>query len=119
MAIQFAHASFALDEVVRADPGESASTAHHAWRSTTYIAPRCDNKSEVPCIVATRRKIMVKKAKLALIATVALVGLASPALPMSFDEDDGTGNALPFSSYRVAPRMPLFTQLFMPLAGTA
>ena len=46
---------------------------------------------------------MVKKAKLALIATVVLVGLASPALPKSFDEDDGTGNALPFSSRRVAP----------------
>jgi hypothetical protein len=45
---------------------------------------------------------MVKKAKLALIATVALVGLASPALSQSFDEDDGTGNVLPFGSNRVA-----------------
>jgi hypothetical protein len=87
---------------VRTDAGESASTAHHAWRSTAYIAARCDNKSVVPCNVATRRKIMVKKAKLALIATVALVGLASPALSQSFDEDDGTGNVLPFSSNRVA-----------------
>jgi hypothetical protein len=45
---------------------------------------------------------MIKKAKLALIATVALVGLASPALSQPFDENEGTGNLLPFSQ-RVAP----------------
>ena len=44
------------------------------------------------------------KAKLALIAALALTGLAaSPAFAQSFDADDGTGNVLPFTSQSTAP----------------
>jgi hypothetical protein len=64
-----------------------------------------DATARVSCLVfvATRRKTMIKKVKIALIATVALVGLASPALPRPFDENEGTGDLLPFNSHRVAP----------------
>ena len=44
-----------------------------------------------------------QESQLALIATVALVGLASPALPQPFDENEAIGNLLPFNSHRVAP----------------
>jgi hypothetical protein len=44
-----------------------------------------------------RRRPMIKKSKLAVIATLAVLGLASPALAQSFDPDSGTGNTLAFS----------------------
>ena len=41
---------------------------------------------------------MTNKAKLALIAALAVTRLAAtPAFGQSFDEDDGTGNVLPFT----------------------
>ena len=40
---------------------------------------------------------MIKKSKLAVIATLAVLGLASPAFAQSFDPDSGTGNTLAFS----------------------
>jgi len=45
---------------------------------------------------------MINKAKLALIAAVTAVGFAAPALAQAFNEDDGTGNVLPFSYGPVA-----------------
>ena len=45
---------------------------------------------------------MINKAKFALIGAVAAVLFASPVLAQSFNEDDGTGNVLPFSSQSVA-----------------
>lgn len=47
---------------------------------------------------------MTSKAKLALIAAFALLRLAStPAFAQSFDEDNGTGNVLPYASQSTAP----------------
>jgi hypothetical protein len=47
---------------------------------------------------------MTNRAKLALIAALAVTRLAAtPAFGQSFDEDDGTGNVLPFSSQSIAP----------------
>jgi hypothetical protein len=43
---------------------------------------------------------MITKSKLVLIATVAAMGIATPALAQSFDPDAGTGNVL---SYSYAP----------------
>jgi hypothetical protein len=45
---------------------------------------------------------MINKAKFALIGAVAAVLFASPVLAQPFNEDDGTGNVLPFSSQSVA-----------------
>jgi hypothetical protein len=38
---------------------------------------------------------MINKSKLALIAAILAVGIASPAFAQSFDPTDGTGNGLP------------------------
>ena len=47
---------------------------------------------------------MTKKAKLALIAALAVTRLAAtPAFAQSFDADDGTGNMLTFTSQSAAP----------------
>ena len=47
---------------------------------------------------------MTKKAKLALIAALAVTRLAAtPAFAQSFDADDGTGNVLTFTSQSAAP----------------
>ena len=62
---------------------------------------------------------MINKVRLALIGAVAVVGLASPAFAQSFDEDDGTGKVLPFSSQSIAPENASHHQLSMPLAETA
>jgi hypothetical protein len=51
------------------------------------------------CFV-TRRTAMTTVSKLALIAAIAVAGIASPALAQSFDPEAGTGNVLSFS---VAP----------------
>ena len=40
---------------------------------------------------------MITKSKLALIAAVAVVTVASPAFAQSYDPSDGTGNVLPFA----------------------
>jgi hypothetical protein len=40
---------------------------------------------------------MINKSKLALIAAIAAVSIASPALAQSFNPRDGTANVLPFS----------------------
>jgi hypothetical protein len=40
---------------------------------------------------------MMTKSKLALIAAIAAVSIASPAFAQSFNPRDGTGNELPFS----------------------
>jgi hypothetical protein len=45
---------------------------------------------------------MINKANLALIGAVAVV-LFTPALAQSFDDGDGTGNVVPFSSQSAAP----------------
>jgi hypothetical protein len=42
-----------------------------------------------------RRRIMVTKSTLALIAAVAALGFASPAFAQAFDNDYGTGNEVP------------------------
>jgi hypothetical protein len=44
-----------------------------------------------------RRKAMITKSKLALIAAIAVMTVASPAFAQSYDPADGTGNALPFA----------------------
>jgi hypothetical protein len=47
---------------------------------------------------------VTKKAKLALIAALAVTRLAAtPAFAQSFDADDGTGNMLTFTSQSAAP----------------
>jgi len=47
---------------------------------------------------------MINKAKLALIAALTVTRLAAtPAFGQSYDEDDGTGNVLPFSYHQIAP----------------
>jgi len=47
---------------------------------------------------------MINKARLALIAALAVTGLAAtPALGQSFDEDEGTGNVLQFSYQPTTP----------------
>jgi hypothetical protein len=51
-----------------------------------------------------RRKIMVKKSRIALIAAVAALSFASPALAQSFNPDFGTGNELP-SQYHDSGRL--------------
>ena len=48
---------------------------------------------------------MINKAKLVLIAAVAVLGFASSALAQSFDEDDGIGNVLPFTYRQIAPEI--------------
>jgi hypothetical protein len=53
-----------------------------------------------------RRKIMINKSKLALIAVLA-VGMASPAFAQSFNQADGTGNVLPFA-YSVGGARPVY-----------
>jgi hypothetical protein len=40
---------------------------------------------------------MINKSKLALIAVLAVMSAASPALAQSFNKGDGTGNELPFA----------------------
>src|SRR4029453_16268038 len=56
------------------------------------------------CFVATRRRIMINKAKLFLVAALKVTRFAAtPAFGQSFDEDDGTGNALRFSYRQTAP----------------
>jgi hypothetical protein len=40
---------------------------------------------------------MIKMSKFAIIAAIAAVSIASPALAQSFNPRDGTGNMLPFS----------------------
>ena len=40
---------------------------------------------------------MITKSKLAIIAAIAAVSIASPALAQSLNPRDGTGNVLPFS----------------------
>jgi hypothetical protein len=40
---------------------------------------------------------MIKTSKLALIAVLAAMSVASPALAQSFSKSDGTGNVLPFA----------------------
>jgi|SRR5579862_2177500 len=40
---------------------------------------------------------MINKSKLALIAVLAAMSVASPALAQSFNKSDGTGNELPFA----------------------
>jgi hypothetical protein len=40
---------------------------------------------------------MINKSKLALIAALLAMSVASPALAQSFDKSDGTGNSLPFA----------------------
>jgi hypothetical protein len=42
-----------------------------------------------------RRRIMVTKSKIAVIAAIAALSCASPAFAQSFDSDFGTGNELP------------------------
>jgi hypothetical protein len=42
-----------------------------------------------------RRRIMVTKKKIAVIAAIAALSYASPALAQSFSRQDGTGNELP------------------------
>ena len=50
---------------------------------------------------------MTNKAKLALIAALAVTRLAAtPAFGQSFDEDDGTGNVLPFTYQSTATNAP-------------
>ena len=49
---------------------------------------------------------MTNKAKLALIAALAVTSLAAtPAFAQSFDEDDGTGNVLTLTSQSTAPHV--------------
>jgi hypothetical protein len=43
------------------------------------------------------KQTMTTLSKLALIAAIAVAGIASPALAQSFDPDTGTGNVLSFS----------------------
>jgi hypothetical protein len=45
----------------------------------------------------TQEKAMIKNTKLALIAAIAAVSIASPAFAQAFTPRDGTGNVLPFS----------------------
>ena len=40
---------------------------------------------------------MIKTSKLALIAVLAAMSVASPAFAQSFNKSDGTGNELPFA----------------------
>jgi hypothetical protein len=46
---------------------------------------------------------MTTISKLALIAAITAVGIASPAFAQSFDPEFGTGNVLPFSIEAAAP----------------
>jgi hypothetical protein len=61
-----------------------------------------ENKARVLVCSAIRRKTMTKFSTLAVIATVAAVGIASPALAQSFDPEAGSGNVVPFSYAPIA-----------------
>ena len=61
---------------------------------------------------------MTNKAKLALIAALAMTRLAAtPAFGQSFDEDNGTGNVLPMAYQSMLRMLRFVTQAFVPLVG--
>src|SRR6202045_314146 len=51
----------------------------------------------MPLLLRKRRITMTNKSKLAVIAVLAAVSVASPALAQSFNKGDGTGNNMPFT----------------------
>jgi hypothetical protein len=51
----------------------------------------------MPLLLCKRRITMTNKSKLALIAVLAAMSVASPALAQSFNKGDGTGNNMPFA----------------------
>jgi hypothetical protein len=51
--------------------------------------------TRVLAFASNRRKAMSTKSKFIVAATIAMLGLTSPALAQSFNRSDGTGNELP------------------------
>jgi hypothetical protein len=51
--------------------------------------------TRVLAFASNRRKAMSTKSKFIVAATIAMLGLTSPAFAQSFNRSDGTGNELP------------------------